>query len=150
MMCDVGELFTMELPPDAPQLDLPWIITIAPADEAEEWDPIVLGPYERGHALALAEEVVTDEPLVAVVEPVAPHVSVAAIREEIEAARSHAAEHAGAEEDDDADSDVDYDDEDDDEHDHEHFEVPDADEVRAGIARVAARLLADNLDEKVN
>lgn len=148
MMCDVGELFTMELPPDAPQLDLPWIITIAPADEAEEWDPIVLGPYERGHALALAEEVVTDEPLVAVVEPVAPHVSVAAIREEIEAARSHAAEHAGDEEDDDTDSDVDDDDDVDD--DHEHFEVPDVDEVRAGIARVAARLLADNLDEKVS
>jgi hypothetical protein len=150
MMSGVGELFTMELPPDAPQLDLPWIITIAPADEVEEWDPIVLGPYERGHALALAEEVVTDEPLVAVVEPVAPHVSVEAIREEVAVARARALEHVGEEEDDDADSDVEFDDEGDDDHDHEHLEVPDPEEVRAGIARVAARLLADTLAENVN
>jgi hypothetical protein len=153
MMGGVGELMTLDLPPDSPVIDLPWIITIAPSSEEEDWDPIVLGPYERAHALALAEEVVTDEPLVAVVEPVMPHVSADAIREEIAVARAAALEHAGEEEDDDSDSDVyDEDDEDDDEggHDHEHLELPGPEEIKAGIARVAARLLAEHLAENVN
>jgi hypothetical protein len=149
MMCGVGELMTLDLPADSPLLDLPWILTIAPASEDEQWDPIVFGPYERGHALALGEEAVTDQPLIAVVEPIFPHVSGEAIAEEIAVARAAAVEHLGEEEDDDADSDVGYDDEDE-EHDHEHAEVPSAEEVRAGIARVAARLLAEHLTENVS
>ena len=148
MMSGVGELIMLELPPDAPQLDLPWIITIAPAAENEEWHPIVLGPYERVHAVAIAGEVVTGEELIAVVEPVTPHVSVEAIREEIAVARAAAMEHVGEEEDDDTDSDADYDEDDEDMD--EHLAAPSTEEVRAGIARVAARLLADNIAENVN
>ena len=47
---------------------------------------MVCGPYERAHALALAEAVVADEELMAVVEPLLPHVSVEEIRGEIAAA----------------------------------------------------------------
>src|SRR5205807_1164055 len=126
----------------------------------------------------LGAEVVTDQPFVAVVEPIFPHVSVDAIREEIAVARAAALEHLGEEEDDDADSDIedlddsDLEDEEDDEEDDEddldeeddededddlddeedlddefdgHPEAPSAEEVRAGISRVAARLLADHL-----
>src|SRR2546423_8933621 len=100
----VGALVTLELPADSPVLTLPWIITIGPLSDDEEWEPVVCGPYERAHALALAEEVVADEELMAVVEPVAPHVSVDAIREEIASARALAVEE---EEDDDADGDAD-------------------------------------------
>ncbi len=150
MMCGVGELMTLDLPSDSPLLDLPWILTIAPTSEDAEWDPIVFGPYERGHALALGAEVVDGQDLVAVVEPIFPHVSAEAIAEEIAVARAAAVEHVGEEEDDDADSDIEDDDEDDD-HDHEHIDgAPSAEEVRAGIARVAARLLADHLAENVS
>ena len=44
---------------------LPWIITFGPLDDADEWEPVVCGPYEHAHALALAEEVVADEELMA-------------------------------------------------------------------------------------
>jgi hypothetical protein len=101
MMGGVGALVTLELPADSPALSLPWIITIGPFSDDEEWEPVVCGPYERAHALALAEEIVADEELMAVVEPVVPHVSVAAIRDEIATARALAAE----EEDDEADGD---------------------------------------------
>jgi hypothetical protein len=179
-MFGVGALVTLELPADSPVLLLPWIITIGPLSDEEEWDPVVCGPYERAHALALAEEIVADEELMAVVEPVMPHVSVQEIRDEIVAARALAAD----EEDDDADTDVvdveldeedeegpEYDDEDDDEdevdvdedddvglddedddeddEDEDDEEDADADahagppspeEIRAGFARIAARL----------
>jgi hypothetical protein len=176
MMSGVGALVTLELPADSPALDLPWIITIGPLTEEEEWEAIVLGPYEHGHALALAEEIVSDDQLMAVVEPVTPLVSVDAIREEIAIARAAALEAGGEEEDDDADSDAEYeeladeeddedgdeeddedgDDEDDEEDDEdeddededEHLGPPTPEEVRAGVARVAARLLAENLTEE--
>src|SRR5205807_5200272 len=98
MMIGVGALVTLELPADSPVLSMPWIITIGPLSEEDEWEPVVCGPYERAHALALAEEIVADDELMAVVEPVVPHVSVDSIREEIAAARALADE----EEDDDA------------------------------------------------
>jgi hypothetical protein len=123
-------------------MSLPWIITLGPLADDEEWEPVVCGPYQRAHALALAEAVVADEELMAVVEPVAPHVSVDAIRAEIASARALAAD----EEDDDADSDADDRDEDagEDEHGHGHGHPgpPTPDEIRAGFARIAARLTA--------
>src|SRR5256884_3679285 len=88
----VGALVTLELPADSPALTLPWIITFGPLSDDEEWEPVVCGPYERGHALALAEEVVADEELMAVVEPVLPYVSVDDIREAVATARAEAAE----------------------------------------------------------
>src|SRR4029450_2530934 len=94
----VGALITLDLPADSPQLALPWIITFRPLDCSDEWEPVVSGPYERAHALSLAETVVADEELMAVVEPVNPHSSVEEIRSEIEQARAAAdAEDADAE-----------------------------------------------------
>lgn len=130
---------TLELPPDSPVHDLPWIITFGPLTDAEDWEPVVCGPYERPHALALAEEVVTDEELMAVVEPLQPHVTVAQIQGDIAASRMAAetedletaaldAELAGFE------------------HDHDHgdedhaHEPPSVEEIRAGFARIAAKL----------
>ena len=144
MMGGVGALVTLELPADSPMVSLPWIITIGPLSDDAEWEPVVCGPYERAHALALAEEVVADDELMAVVEPVLPHVSVDAIREEIATARALAAE----EEDDDADGDADSDaaaEEPAEEPAPGHAQQeragpPTPDEIRAGFARIAARL----------
>ncbi|MFG2037464.1 hypothetical protein [Dactylosporangium sp. NPDC048998] len=137
----MGALVTLDLPADAPALTLPWIITFGPMNDEEEWEPVVCGPYERAHALALAEAVVADEELMAVVEPLQPHVTVAQIQGDIAASRMAAetedvetaaldAELAG------------YDDEDDHDHDHgDHsHEPPSVDEIREGFARIAAKL----------
>jgi hypothetical protein len=142
MMGAVGALVTLDLPADAPALTLPWIITFGPMNDDEEWEPVVCGPYERSHALALAEAVVADEELMAVVEPLQPHVTVDQIQGDIAASRMAAenedletaaldAELAG------------YDDHDHD-HDHDHddhtHEPPSVDEIREGFARIAAKL----------
>lgn len=162
---------TLELPGDSPMLSMPWIVTFGPLDDEDEWEAVVCGPYEREHALALAEEIVADEDLMAVVEPVLPLVEVDRIREEIAVARALADEEADADEDTDLavdleddeeyqDEDEDYEDEDEDEeydeeyeeegeeedgdeehdHDHEHAGPPSPEEIRAGFARIAARL----------
>src|SRR5690348_3570779 len=119
-------------------------------DDNEEWEPVVCGPYERSHALALAETVVADEDLMAVVEPLQPHVTVDQIRGDIAAARLAAenedvetaaldAELANYEEDLNAFSG--HDDDHDDEV-HQPSPPPSVDEVRAGFARIAAKLTA--------
>jgi hypothetical protein len=126
----------LELTGDSPALEQPWIITFGPLGDDEEWEPVVCGPYERAHAMALAESVVADEELMAVVEPLQPHVSVDQIRGEIAAAR------LAAEGDDDPDF-----------HDDgyvpsdgeepaltEPTPPPGPQELRAGFARIAARL----------
>ena len=152
----MGALVTLDLPDDSPVLALPWIITFGPLDDSDEWEPVVCGPYERAHALSLAETVVADEELMAVVEPVLPHASVEEIRSEIEIAKSSAAEADEEDEyefDDEAsDDEGDEDDEDDidveledytEEHEYEEVEPtppPSPEEVRAGFARIAARL----------
>jgi hypothetical protein len=145
----VGALVTLQLPDDSPVLDLPWIITFGPLNDDEDWEPVVSGPYERAHALALASSVVSDDELMAVVEPLLPHVSVGEIRGEIAAARlasdaesvddlvvPDAATGEGAEplvredavlaEDDDVDEQV--------------PEPPTEEQVRQGFARIAAKL----------
>jgi hypothetical protein len=133
-------------------LALPWIITFGPLDDGDDWEPVVCGPYERAHALSLAETVVADEELMAVVEPVLPHSSVDEIRAEIEQAK--AAAEAEDEDDDDFDGDdddievsLDADDLDEDDDEMELPEVepstpPSPEEVRAGFARIASRLSA--------
>jgi hypothetical protein len=126
----VGTLVTLDLPAESPVADLPWVITIGSLDDEEDWEPVVCGPYERAHALALAQAVVADEDLLAVVEPLLPRPDAEAIRDEIELARAAADET----EDDDADDD-----------DHETRRVrpgraPTEAEVRAGWARIAAKL----------
>lgn len=132
---------TLELPAGAPQLDLPWIITFGPLDDDEEWEPVVCGPYERPHALALAQHVVADEDLMAVVEPLLPATSLDQIRAEIANAQDLAAQEA-----DEIDDVLDDDTDDDHDHDHDHddhvVEAPSADELKAGFARISARLTA--------
>jgi hypothetical protein len=129
----VGSLVTLDLPPDSPVADLPWVITIGSLDDEEDWEPVVCGPYERAHALALAQAVVADEDLLAVVEPLLPRPDADAIRDEIELAR--AAAEAPADPDDPG-------------FDEEAYETrrvrpgraPTEAEVREGWARIAARL----------
>jgi hypothetical protein len=141
MMVAVGALVTLDLPADSPAWTLPWIITFGPLSDDDEWEPVVCGPYERAHAMALAESVVADEDLMAVVEPLQPHVLVDRIREDIVAARVAArnedvetaaldAELAG------------YDHADHDSGPVTPSEPPSPDEVRAGFARIAAQLTA--------
>jgi hypothetical protein len=124
---------TLDLPPDSPVADLPWVITIGSLGDEEDWEPVVCGPYERAHALALAQAVVADEDLLAVVEPLLPRPDAEAIRDEIELARSAAEAPA---------------DPDDPGFDEEAYETrrvrpgraPTESEVREGWARIATRL----------
>jgi hypothetical protein len=129
----VGSLVTLDLPPDSPVAELPWVITIGSLGDEEDWEPVVCGPYERAHALALAQAVVADEDLLAVVEPLLPRPDAEAIRDEIELARAAAEAPAGPE-------DVGFD-----EDAYETRRVrpgraPTEAEVRQGWARIAARL----------
>ncbi|MDI1459981.1 hypothetical protein QEZ54_03280 [Catellatospora sp. KI3] len=141
----MGALVTLELPAGSPQLDLPWIITFGPLDDEEEWEPVVCGPYERAHALALAQHVVADEDLMAVVEPLLPATSIEQIRGEISVAQRLAAEAA-----DEIDDVLDDDAEDEHDHDHDHededghaaLEPPTEAELKAAFARISARLTA--------
>ncbi|MEV4347996.1 hypothetical protein AB0J83_26370 [Actinoplanes sp. NPDC049596] len=127
----MGTLVTLDLPAGSPVADLPWVITIGALADEEDWEPVVCGPYERAHALALAQAVVADEDLMAVVEPLLPRPDAEAIREEIALARAVAEAPLG-----------------DEEHDQEEYETrrvrpgrpPTEAEVREGWSRIAARL----------
>ena len=127
----MGTLVTLDLPVNSPVADLPWVITIGSLGDEEDWEPVVCGPYERAHALALAQAVVADEDLMAVVEPLLPRVDAEAIREEVELARS-AAEPA----------DDDVDEEDGQARRVRPGRAPTEAEVRAGWLRIAERLTA--------
>jgi hypothetical protein len=143
MMGPMGALVTLDLPDDSPTLDLPWIITFGPLSDDDEWEPVVCGPYERQHALSLAEAVVADEQLMAVVEPLLPSTAVSEVRDEIEKARRLAEEEPpqlGDESFGDTGLDGLLDDQD---HDHDHLESsepPTPAEIKAGMRRIAARL----------
>ncbi|GAA4593399.1 hypothetical protein BJY16_000963 [Actinoplanes octamycinicus] len=86
----MGTLVTLHLPPGSPLADQPWVITIGSLGDREDWDPVVCGPYEREHAVALARAVVADADLMAVVEPMLPLAGADAIREEIALIRAQA------------------------------------------------------------
>jgi hypothetical protein len=132
----VGALVTLDLPADSPVRDLPWIVTIGPLGDEDDWDPVVCGPYERVHALALAQSVVADEELMAVVEPLLPLARPEAIRDEIAQARAAAPHDLDG-------ADDSGDDWADDGHETRHVPAiapPTEADVRAGFARIAARL----------
>jgi len=146
----VGALVTLDLPADSPMLSLPWIITFGPISDDEQWEPVVVGPYERPHALALAEEIVADEELMAVVEPLLPYTSVADIRAEIASAIGADEEEADADSDGDSADGVDGDTpggadgatgDGDPAEPAEHAGPPTPEEIRAGFVRIAARLI---------
>ncbi|MFI7575093.1 hypothetical protein [Micromonospora sp. NPDC049497] len=141
----MGALVTLDLPEDSPMLGLPWIITFGPLGDVDEWEPVVCGPYERAHALALAEAVVAEEQLMAVVEPLLPAVSAEEIRGEIAAAQIAAEDEVARV--DDADLYGDYEDTIDEELEAaaaedrlEPLPAPSEAELRAGFGRIAARL----------
>jgi hypothetical protein len=140
----MGALVTLELAADAPQHDLPWIITFGPLDEDEDWEPVVCGPYERPHAMAIAQHLIADADLMAVVEPLLPATSLPEIRSEIEKAQRNALDVTAPEADDSLDSDLEFDfvgDGKGDDEDGEHVaEEPSPEEIRAGFARISARL----------
>jgi hypothetical protein len=124
-------LVTLELPAGSPVAELPWIITIGPLDDLEEWEPVVCGPYERPHALALARAVVADDELMAVVEPLLPRVSVDEILVEVAEAQRGTGQVTTDEESEPVDSGL------------APPTPPSAAEVRAGFARIAARLTGE-------
>ncbi len=132
---------TLELEPDSPQHDLPWIITFGPLNDDEDWEPVVCGPYERPHAMALAQHLVADEDVMAVVEPLLPATELRQIRSAIELSQQNALEDIDEEEEDDSlDTDLAHED-----HTHEEegmhvADEPTPDEIRAGFARLSARL----------
>ncbi|MGY0006788.1 hypothetical protein [Micromonospora sp. I033] len=144
----MGALVTLDLPDDSPMLGLPWIITFGPLGDEDEWEPVVCGPYERPHALALAEAVVAEEQLMAVVEPLLPALTPEEIRSEIAAAQIAAEDEAARI--DQADLYGDFEEVIDEElelaaeREPEPTPVkpPSRDEVRAGLARIAAMLTA--------
>ncbi|MEU7751009.1 hypothetical protein AB0B57_27175 [Micromonospora sp. NPDC049101] len=144
----MGALMTLDLPADSPLLGLPWIITFGPLGDLDEWEPVVCGPYERPHALALAEAVVAEEQLMAVVEPLLPALSADEIRSEIAAAQVAAEDEARQVEG--ADLYGDFEDVIDEELDAAADEAghaasaepPDEAEVREGFTRIAALLTA--------
>jgi len=144
----MGALVTLRLPDDSPLHELPWIITFGPLGEDEEWEPVVSGPYERPHALALAQSVVADEELMAVVEPCMPHISAAEIRGEIEAARISAFRDERPADGSLDDLDLEGDDGETFAEDEEGYAAapPSPTEVMAGWGRIAAKLTAPRAD----
>ncbi|MFB9904863.1 hypothetical protein [Allokutzneria oryzae] len=149
----MGGVIISEPEPGSPIEDLPWVVVFQSLDEA--WDSFTCGPYERDHAIALAEAVAVEEDdVLAAVEPLLPALEPADILADIAELRE-VNEAEADEEDDDEDSDeLEESEEDTDEESEEDeeeaeeleitdIEVPDADEVREGMARVVNRLLAD-------
>ncbi|MEV0428033.1 hypothetical protein ACIBPB_02165 [Micromonospora sp. NPDC049836] len=144
----MGALVTLDLPDDSPMLGLPWIITFGPLGDGDEWEPVVCGPYERAHALALAEAVVAEEQLMAVVEPLVPALTPEEIRSEIAAAQLAAEDEAARI--DEADLYGDFEDVIDEElelaaerePEPQPANPPSAEEVHAGFARIAKLLAA--------
>ncbi len=129
----VGTLVTLDLPANSAVAELPWVITIGSLGDEEDWEPVVFGPYERAHALALAQAVVADEQLMAVVEPLLPRADVAAIRAEIELTRAVAEAPEAELVEDDADQQIRR---------VRPGRAPTEVEVRAGWTRIAALLSA--------
>jgi len=146
----MGALVTLDLAAEAPQHDLPWIITFGPLDDDEDWEPVVCGPYERPHAMAIAQHLIADADLMAVVEPLLPATSIPEIRAEIEKAQRNALDAIGQEADDSLDSDLELDfgneeadgeaEQDEEGEGHVIADEPTPDEIRAGFARISARL----------
>lgn len=140
----MGALVTLDLAADAPQHNLPWIITFGPLDEDEDWEPVVCGPYERPHAMAIAQHLIADADLMAVVEPLLPATSLPEIRDEISKAQRNALDVISEEADDSLDTDleIEFDEVDLDEDDEDHVVAaePTPDEIRAGFARISSRL----------
>ncbi|MEU7480303.1 hypothetical protein AB0A63_30290 [Lentzea sp. NPDC042327] len=123
--------------------EFPWTVTFEPSG-GEEWDSFICGPYERDHAVALAEAVALDDTeggVLAVVAPMLPALSAADVIATIEDLREAAAEEDEAEDDTVNGTAVDFDDEELVEEEAEFAEPPSPEEIRAGMERTYRRLL---------
>ncbi|WP_168200489.1 hypothetical protein [Allokutzneria sp. NRRL B-24872] len=150
----MGGVIISEPEEGSPIEDLPWVVVFQSLDDA--WDSFTCGPYERDHAIALAEAVAVEEDdVLAAVEPLLPALEPADILADIAELREvHEDEDEDDEEEEeeleeseeseeDAEDDEEESEEDGEELEITDIEVPDADEVREGMARVVNRLLAD-------
>jgi hypothetical protein len=142
----MGGVIIYEPDDDSPVMEFPWAVSFEPSG-GEEWDSFVCGPYERDHAIALAEAVALEEDgVLAVVEPMLPALSADDVLATIDDLRT--AEEEDSEGDDatveqvngtavDAGvGDTDLVEE------APEFEPPTPEEVRAGMERTFRRLLA--------
>ncbi|SDN46238.1 hypothetical protein [Allokutzneria albata] len=146
----MGGVIISEPEDGSPIEDLPWVVVFQSLDDA--WDSFTCGPYERDHAIALAEAVAVEEDdVLAAVEPLLPALEPADILADIAELREA---HEEEDEDEDETDEAEESEEDDEESEESEedgdeeleitdIEVPDADEVREGMARVVNRLLAD-------
>ncbi|WP_199442292.1 hypothetical protein [Umezawaea beigongshangensis] len=138
----MGGVIIYEPDADSPVMGFPWVVNFEPSG-GEEWESFVCGPYERDHAIALAEAVALEEEgMLAVVEPLMPVLSAEEVLATIEELRE-----AEDEEDEESDhvngtslelGETEFVEED------AEFEPPTPEEVKAGMERTFRRLLADN------
>lgn len=119
--------------------EFPWVVTFEPSG-GEEWDSFVCGPYERDHAIALAEGVALDEGgVLAVVVPMLPALSAVDVVATIEELRQAVEEE---EEDEQVNgTPVDFDDDEEFEEQEVEFELPSPEEIKAGMERTYRRLI---------
>ncbi|ANZ35353.1 hypothetical protein BBK82_03880 [Lentzea guizhouensis] len=141
----MGGVIIYEPEEDSEINEFPWTVTFEPSG-GEEWDSFICGPYERDHAVALAEAVALDDTeggVLAVVAPMLPALSAADVTATIEELREAAAEEEEAEDGDDTvnGTPVDFDDDDLEEEEAEFAEPPSPEEIREGMARTYRRLL---------
>jgi hypothetical protein len=120
--------------------EFPWVVTFEPSG-GEEWDSFVCGPYERDHAVAMAEAVALDEGgVLAVVVPMLPALSADDVIATIEELRQAAEEEEEEEADQVNGTALDFDSEEFEEEEAE-FELPPPDEIKAGMERTYRRLI---------
>ncbi|SHH03502.1 hypothetical protein [Streptoalloteichus hindustanus] len=130
----MGGVIIYEPEPGSPLQDLPWIVTFRSWDDS--WDPFVCGPYERAHAIGLAEAVAVDsEDVLADVEPLLPAMTpedVLADIAELRAAADAETVSPNGESDEEPEDLVPA-----------ETPLPAPEEVRAGMGRVLRRLLTE-------
>ncbi|SDH37676.1 hypothetical protein SAMN05216553_12099 [Lentzea fradiae] len=138
----MGGVIIYEPEEDSDVNEFPWTVTFEPSG-GDEWDSFICGPYERDHAVALAEAVALDDAeggVLAIVKPMLPALSAEDVTATIEELREEAlAEEAEAEEGVNG-TPVDFDD-DLEEEEAEFAEPPSPEEIREGMARTYRRLL---------
>jgi hypothetical protein len=138
----MGGVIIYEPEEDSDVNEFPWTVTFEPSG-GDDWDSFICGPYERDHAVALAEAVALDDAeggVLAIVKPMLPALSAEDVSDTIEELREAAIEEEAAEDTVNGTA-VDFDDDDLEEEEAEFAEPPSRDEIREGMARQYRRLL---------
>lgn len=122
--------------------EFPWAVTFEPSG-GDEWDSFICGPYERDHAVALAEAVALEENgVLAVVMPMLPALSADDVVRTIEELREAAEEEAEEEEQiNGTPLEFGSDDSEEFEEQEVEFELPSPEEIKAGMERTYQRLI---------